>query len=223
MSKQGTSSMESIEKGKAALISTIEADARTEEERIIKEAGIQAEEKRQYARKKAESILNDAREQASKEAEAARRKIFSDVELEIKRNSLRIRDEVIRDIIDRVGKKLDSMIGTPDYRSVLLNWIAEAAIGLDVESARVNASEKERMLINEQLLSQVKEKISSQTGKVMTLTLSDSPPLQYQGIVLTAEDGRVAFNNQVKTRLSRNNRKIQALIYNALFSGNPNV
>jgi vacuolar-type H+-ATPase subunit E/Vma4 len=42
--------------------------------------------------------------------------------------------------------------------------------------------------------------------------------LQSQGVVLTAADGRTAFNNQVKTRMLRNRREIQTLIYNTLFT-----
>jgi vacuolar-type H+-ATPase subunit E/Vma4 len=52
----------------------------------------------------------------------------------------------------------------------------------------------------------------------MTLTLSDTPPLKSQGVVLTAADGRTAFNNQVKTRMLRKQREIRMLIYNALFT-----
>ena len=50
----------------------------------------------------------------------------------------------------------------------MINWITEAAIGLDVESAKINASEKERALIDEQVLSGVSEaKIRSITGKTV--------------------------------------------------------
>jgi len=38
------------------------------------------------------------------------------------------------------------------------------------------------------------------------------------GILLTAADGRVAFNNQVKTRILRNQRRIHQLIYEAVFA-----
>jgi len=50
------------------------------------------------------------------------------------------------------------------------------------------------------------------------LILSEEEPLKSQGVVLTAADGRTAFNNQVKTRILRHKREIQTLIYNALFT-----
>ena len=212
--------MESLEKGKAALISSIETDAHAEEQAIIKDAEKRAAEKIQYAQKKVESILANARGKANEQVDTVKRKITSGTELEIKRRSLRVRGAVMLDILERVEKKLNSMTSDPSYRSVLINWIIEAAIGLDVDSAQVSVSSKELSLINDQLLEEVKAKIKAQVGKQMTFTLSNTVPLKSQGVVLTAVDGRVAFNNQVKTRLVRNQRKIQTLIYDALFAGN---
>jgi len=210
--------MESVEKEKAALISGIETDARAEEEKIIKEAENQAAEKRKYAEKKVESLLNDARKKAEEQAETARKKIISAAEREVKRCSMRVKDAVMQKIMDRAEKKLSSMTGDENYRSVLVNWITEAAVGLGVESARISASEKERALINDHMLSEVARRIQKQTGRQTSLTLSDAKPLQSQGVVLTAADGRTAFNNQVRTRVLRKQREIRTLIYNTLFN-----
>ncbi len=212
--------MESVEKEKAALISGIETDARAEEEKIIKEAEILAAEKRKYSEKKVESLLNDARKKAEEQAETAKEKIISAAEREVTRRSMRVRDAVMQDIMDRAEKKLSSMTGDENYRSVLVNWITEAAVGLGAESARINASEEERALINDHLLSEIARKIQKQTGRQTSLTLSDAKPLQSQGIVLTAADGRTAFNNQVRTRMLRKQREIRMLIYNTLFTDN---
>ena len=110
------------------------------------------------------------------------------------------------------------MIREANYRDVLVNWIAEAAIGLDVESAEINASPKELLLIGEELLSKAKDKIGKQTSKQITLALSNASPLESQGVVLTSSDGRIAFNNQVETRLLRKQREIRTMIYNELFT-----
>ena len=210
--------MESIESEKAALISGIETDARAEREKIIKEAQSQAAEKKKYSEKKIESLLDEARAKAQEQAEAAKKKIISAAEREVKRRSMRIRDTVMQDIMDRVEKKLGSMTGDENYRSVLIGWLTEAAIGLDTESAGVNASSEERKLIDDKMLSEVTERVRRQTGGQVELTLSDAEPLKSQGVVLTAADGRTAFNNQVKTRMLRNKREIQTLIYNTLFT-----
>ena len=210
--------METVDKEKAALISGIEADARAEEEKIIKEAEAQAAEKRQHSDKKIESLLNEAREKAKEQAQTAKSKIISAAEREVKRSFMRVQDSIVQDIMDRVEKKLRSMTGNENHRSVLVNWITEAAIGLGAESARINASKEERALINDHMLSEIARRIQKQTGRQISLTLSDANPLQSQGVVLTAADGRTAFNNQVRTRMLRKQREIRTLIYNTLFN-----
>jgi len=207
-----------VEKGKAELISGLESDARIEEQQIIKEAEKQASEKRKSTEKKVEALLNDAQNDAQKQADAIKAKSLSGVELELKRHSMSVRSDLIQEIINRVEDKLASKASDENYRSVLVDWIAEAFIGLGAESAQINASEKERTLIDDQLLSEVKEIVHKQTQKQAQLKLSDDGPLKSQGVVLTAADGRTAFNNQVKTRISRNQREIRTLIYNALLA-----
>lgn len=210
--------MEPTEQGKAALISGIEADARSEEERLVKEAETQAAEKTKYAQKKAESLLNEARDKAEEQAAAIKQKAISGAEREVKRRALRMRDTLMRDILERVEEKLGSMINEPGYRAVLANWIVEAAVGLGADAARINASARELPLIDDRLLAEIKETIRARSGKEMTLTLSDAEPLESQGVILTTVDGRMAFNNQVKTRMSRKRREIQMLVYNTVFA-----
>ncbi|MBN1766575.1 MAG: hypothetical protein JW860_15075 [Sedimentisphaerales bacterium] len=212
-------SMEPVEKGKEGLISSIETDARAEAEKIIQDAEERAVEKRKYTQKQVESLLNTTREKSKEQTDALTRKIMSNVELEIKRHTLQVRQAIIQDIMDQVEKKLEAMISEPDYRSVLIDWMTEAALGLDVESARVNASEKERVLINDKLLSEVRKKIRTEFDRQINLTLSEDRPLDSQGLVLTTLDGRMAYNCQVKTRMLRKQRKIHKLIYDALFAG----
>ncbi len=210
--------MESVEKEKAALISDIEADARLEAEAILKEAQDRATQKREQGQRQIESILNDARNQAQDQAQAVKRTVLSAAELEVKRRSMRARDLVMRQIMDRVEKRLSSLIGDADYRAVLIGWMTEAAVGLGAESAEVNASQTERPLIDDRMLSEVREKVHARTGSEVELTLSAAQPLPSQGVVLTAADGRTAFNNQVPTRMLRHQREIRKLIYDILFT-----
>ena len=65
---------------------------------------------------------------------------------------------------------------------------------------------------------QAAQRAAERTGKPVDLTLSEARPLKSQGVVLTAADGRTAFNNQVRTRMMRKQREIRTLIYNTLFA-----
>jgi vacuolar-type H+-ATPase subunit E/Vma4 len=213
--------MESTENDKAVLISDIEADARAEAAAIVKEAEDRAAEKKKYAAKQIESLLNDARKKAEEQADLIKKKAASAADLEVKRRSMRARDTVMRDIMDRVEKKLAVIAADAErYRPILVNWIVEAGIGLGADSAEVNTSETERSMIDHQLLAEAGARISEQVRRQVTLTLSTAAPLKAQGVILTASDGRTAFNNQVRTRLLRNQRQIRTLIHDTLFADN---
>lgn len=214
--------MESMEQGKQALISSIETDAQAEQDKIVQDAQDQAEEKKAYARKKVESILQEARDKAAVQADAIKRKIISSADLEIKRRSLRVQAVIVQDIQDRVMQAMAAKVKTPTkYVKALEAWIVEAAVGLGAGAAEVNASSPERKMLTKTVLDRAAAQVKKQTGEDVTLILSKAGPLELQGVLLTAEDGRTAFNNQVKTRLSRNQRQIKRLIHDALFADQP--
>lgn len=198
---------------KDILIAGIEADATQEEEKILAEAEQQAADKRKYGDQKIESILSDARQRAEKQAGEIMRKVTSGVELEIRRRSLRLRDTIVKDLMKRVEDRMKARIVAPDYRAILRDWIVEAARGLSVDAAEVNASAAELKLIDATLRDEAMKILA---GKV-TLTLSKADPLSLQGVVLTSVNGRLAFNNQVRTRIQRHQREIHVLIHEALF------
>jgi len=212
--------MEPAEQEKAALILDLEADARVEAEGIIQEAEARMAEKKAYTERQVESVLNEARIKAEEQSRIIRDKARSAAEREMRRRSMQRRAAVVQEVMDRVEQRLAAMVREPEYRSALVQWIAEAAIGLGAESAEVNASQEERAVIDERLLSEAVEKVRGAAGGRIALTLSSAPPLPEQGIALTAADGRTAFNNQVKTRILRRRRRIQALIHDCLFVDN---
>jgi len=210
--------MESLENGKQELLSGIEADIRAEKQQIIDDAKKQIAEKKIYAEKRIESILNDARKQAQEKAEIVKRKITSSVGLEVKRRKLKVRNEVVKEIINRVEKKIEAQMAEDSYRDFLIDWLTEAAIGLGAESAEINASQRERQLIDQQLISDVKDKVQAYNNNQVELVLSQSQPLKDQGVAVVSSDGRTAYNNQMKTRIMRKERIIRNLLDDNLFN-----
>ncbi len=202
----------------AAIISGIETDALAEERQIIQEAENQAAEQRAYTLKKIESILNEAEKEGLEQSEKLKKKILSSVQLEVRRRSLNVRGRILKEIMSRVEKKFQSLIHDIGYKSILVSWIVEAAIGLDAQSSKINASEDELPLIKFDLITEAVEIVRKKTGKNMVLQLTGEQPLKSQGIVLTSDTGRTAYNNQVRTRMLRKERDIRMLIYNTLFT-----
>ncbi len=208
--------MEAYDNESRALISGIENDARKEADKILGEAKKRAEELRMYTEKQVESILREAEEKARSQSEAIKKKVLSGVEIEVKRKFLYLKEKIFSEVLSRVKEEFKNLIQTPSYRTVLLNWIVEAAVGLGVAEAIVSTSKNEEHLIDEELLRRAEKQVSDILGKNVKLRLSRNSGTQ-QGIVITASDGRTAFNNQVATRLLRYQRKIRDLIYTQLF------
>jgi vacuolar-type H+-ATPase subunit E/Vma4 len=123
----------------------------------------------------------------------------------------------VQEVLKRVRQRLAEMVGTREYREVLLNWIVEAAIGLGVSQATVNASAAELKQIDERLLQEAQDKIGVLSGKKVSLESAAEDPLIPQGIILRAADGRVEFNNQVATRVLRRQSEIRKAIQDTIW------
>ena len=201
-----------------ALVSGMEQEAQQEAEKVIAEARKEAERKIQYAERQAESILKEAASRAEAQAEKIRQQALSGVAVAAKRRSLNIQEELYGEILHRAVSKLEVLVDTDSYREVLLDYIVEGAVGLDVSAARVNATEHERKMITKALLGEAEKKVKKITGRDVRLTLSDAPPVRKQGVVLTSEDNRTAYDNQVDTRLIRKAVEIRQYIQEILFA-----
>lgn len=211
--------MESSSQGKAALMASIESDAQAEIARILQDAADQVAQRGQYTDKKIESMFNEAQQKATKQGQAIQDKAIAQAELEIKRRRLQARTQIVGRLMSMVEEKLGCLIGDDSYREVLIRWIAEAALGLGVDTASVNASAEERTMIDASLMAEVQARVQQAKEQEMAVRLADEPALLSQGVILTAENGRTAYNNQVKTRLLRQQRAVHRLIHDTLFAG----
>ncbi|MGI6433568.1 MAG: V-type ATP synthase subunit E family protein [Sphaerochaetaceae bacterium] len=153
------------------------------------------------------------------------------VEQEIKRGTLRLqqlqrshestlkalqrKSEVSRSmrlqqlVLDTVASEMEKRIGSSEYRQMQIEWIAEAAIGLDRPSAFVYCSFKET--IDQQVLTQAQQLIKKMIGKEIELKYGGAV-LTAQGVEVRSTDGKVAYNNQISNRLKRMERQVNELM-----------
>jgi vacuolar-type H+-ATPase subunit E/Vma4 len=199
------------------LVERILADARAEAERIVAEAQAAAAARRAICRDECRAIAEQARARADARLEILRRNAASRVNVETRRARLRVRDRIVSEAQAAVRARLAAMVGTEEYRGMLAGWIAEAAVGLGEPEAEVNASAAERAMLDGPLLAAARRDALESTGREVRLTVCAGPPLLGQGVVLAAANGRVAYNNQVATRLAREQTRIRGLIQQALF------
>lgn len=115
-------------------------------------------------------------------------------------------------VLDEVATRMTALVGTERYRNALVGWIAEAAIGLDKEAAVVRCSFRET--VDEPMLRESERLIRQAYGKQVSLRFGGAV-LSGQGIEVTSNDGKVAYNNQVATRLIRKERQLKELMEGA--------
>lgn len=198
------------------LIEGIAADARAEAERLVEEARRAGEERLKAAQAQSLRILQEAREKADSQARSVHDQALSSIRIEGRRTSLAVREEALRRVIRRARERLSALSDTDEYRRVLLGWIVEAAIGLNVPEALVNVSAGERRFLDPGLLREAERRVKELTGRKVSLKAASGDPLVGQGVVLVSADGRVEFNNQVSTRLLRYQSEIRSIVFEAL-------
>ena len=199
------------------LIDGITEDVAREVERVLGEAEKSAADRRASAEDQARAVIQQAESRAEEQAERIRTQSSSSLRMERRRKQLRLQEQAVQEVLKRVRQRLAEMVGTREYREVLLNWIVEAAIGLGVSQATVNASAAELKQIDERLLQEAQDKIGVLSGKKVSLESAAEDPLIPQGIILRAADGRVEFNNQVATRVLRRQSEIRKAIQETIW------
>jgi vacuolar-type H+-ATPase subunit E/Vma4 len=199
------------------LLSGIAQDAESEARHIVEEARQAAAERKAAAESQIAGILEEARRKAAGQAENLRRQMVSSAKMEAKRIGLKERERAIQIVLEQARERLARLLESPEYREVLVGWIVEAAIGLGLPEAKVNASVRELELIDEALLGEAETRVLELTGRKVHLIRADGQPLLAQGVVLIGRDGRLQFNNQVTTRLLRLQTKIRKIIYETLW------
>jgi vacuolar-type H+-ATPase subunit E/Vma4 len=202
----------------SALIEGIVQDASREAEKVLADAKKSASDRRKVADSQAAAIRKEGEELARRQAEEIASSQERTIAVELRRTRLRLREEMIARTLEGVRARLAALVGKPEYRQILADWITEAAIGLNAPGAEVNASKVERELIDNRLLRDAEKQVLKESGVEVALTLAEAPPHSLQGVTLTASDGRTAFNNQVETRLLRYQSEIRKIIHDRLFT-----
>jgi vacuolar-type H+-ATPase subunit E/Vma4 len=194
--------------GRAQLVEDITRDADEEARRIREEAAARIEERLRQHKRQLEEIEAEAARNAAAQKAAVEKTFKAALAIDLKRIMLHARDRVFKRILEGVEKKMAERVSTPEYRALLL--------GLVADEAEVNASPDELRLIDAAFLKEARDKVKELVLRKVTVTRSASTPLLLQGIVMSSADGRTAYNNQIRTRLLRNQSAIRKLIYERL-------
>ena len=187
---------------------------------ILSEAEAKAEEIIRKAEEECASIIAEADERAERESQLEERSFsvrlerIKEREESARKNidrlsELKVLDSAYNLVLKAVQKRLDSLVSSPDFRSILVSWIAEAAIGLDRKEARVSFSEKAP--VDDQMLRDAEALVKKATGADVSLMLDDKR-ISIPGAVLTSIDGKVSYNNQLDVRMRRYSKDIRRIV-----------
>lgn len=183
---------------------------------ILEQAEQSAKKTLQEAKQQASAIVEDAKKKAESEIESQRRELAQklkqmDLRLQANMTSAK-RKAILRqgdDKYQQVLARVQSMLDAKTIEPYLPQWIAEAALGLDLKEAKVACSPQ--CPVTETHLKKASELVEKATGSSIVLHL-ESKPIRGLGVVVSSLDGMVSFNNQVEIRLRRLDRVLRAMI-----------
>jgi vacuolar-type H+-ATPase subunit E/Vma4 len=196
------------------LIEGIAQDAQAEARRLVEEAEKAAAERRAASARQAGEILR----RPGARRRAGRGPRPGGLTAKMETAHCPAREQAARQVLEQARAKLEAMVGSPEYREVLLGWIVEAAIGLGQPEAAVNASAPELPLLDQGLLAEAERRVQALGGRAVRLSRLEGEPLAGQGVVLVGRGGRLTYNNQVSTRLLRRQTEIRKMIYDGLWT-----
>ncbi|MCL2791692.1 MAG: V-type proton ATPase subunit E [Spirochaetaceae bacterium] len=203
---------------RAELISGIEENAKLEAARIIEDAKKTASDKQLSKEMQINSIKRDADKKITQQVAVVEKNNLSAISVEQKRIELKVREKIVTNVTNKIKEKIAKKADDPSYPEIVKGWIVEAAIGLGVDAAVINGSPKELKVMTDSFLKETEKKYNAITGRNISLKKTEKNPLFAQGIVLSSSDNRMAFNNQVPTRLTRYQTEIMKTIYKEFFA-----
>jgi vacuolar-type H+-ATPase subunit E/Vma4 len=139
---------------------------------------------------------------AEAQAEGIRKKILSGVRLDVKKQNLRTREELLSKIFEQVKEKIEAFRQTKAYKGYLKELVIEGVMAIDAERMRVLPGNVEKKLLSEATVKQIIGEIQKRTGRKMKLSVADQP-LPEGGVVLISEDERMLFDNRFSARMQR--------------------
>ncbi len=206
---------EETQKDKPVLLDEIRKKAEAEGRGIIEEARKGADQKRKGAEAQALRIKEEALERAEARAESMRETQLANLAMQKKRIRLRRNEEIMQLVIGRVVSSLEERVDTPEYAEALEKWAVEACLGLGMDAAILETSPAERKYFDAPALQKIRQKVRDRGGPRIELSLSDKST-DGAGVVARSPDGRVVYDNRIRTRIRRNENTLKKIIYQEL-------
>lgn len=201
--------MKPVEEDIDALSRAILRDAQAEAEQIHEEAEAKANAIRQRAKEKAESERHAILERAQQDAERLRSQAVATAQLKARTLQLEHREKLLDKVFDTARERLSTIQKRSDYDKVAAQLLREAIAQLNASSAEVRADEATERFLKSTAVDKVSKELDAQ--------ISFGKPLESgTGLVVSASDGHLTYDNTVETRLSRLQNSLRSAVYQVL-------
>ena len=143
-------------------------------------------------RKETTEVVGKILETSEKQAESVKRQIIGAAELDARNSQLRSLEKAVNEVFDLAAKQISTVSGTSQEKA-LASLIQE---GVDVigPRAKVSCALKDRKTVSSAI---------RKLGNKAKLSLDDGEINTMGGVILTAPDGSVRFDNTFEARLER--------------------
>ncbi len=184
----------------------IMVEAQEEADQLNVEAKEKADAIRKRAQQQAESERKVILDRAREEADRLRSQSSATSQLKARSTQLDQREKILTDVFEEVKKQLASVNKRPDYNAIASMLVREALTELKVKAAEVQADEATQKVLKLDEISKELNGKFSLGGKLQEGT----------GVVVSAADGKLHYDNTLETRLSRLQSTLRSSVYKVL-------
>jgi len=203
--------------GSSQFLDNLLEDVEKQVRHLIEEAEKRAESKSRQTDEQIEKLYAQAEIRKKEEQEKADRRHRQNLKVALRREELRIRENWNKRLLDQAEEKVLEIRKTDAYSWVLKDWVLEAVLGLSVAEVEINGAPRERELLTPEFLSEQEKELLKKWNLKVKIHLADDKALSLPGIMVKEKQGRLVFNNQLKTRILRKQSELRQRIYHRLF------
>ena len=194
------------------LLRGIEAEADATIAKVEAGAEEYAAKKIKEAQNKANALISESMDIGKTKADAIIAVSKAKIAREQGKITLEEEEQYIRRALEAVALYGTKAHLVPNYQDRVFAWVCEAAIGLSVEEAKIDAAETERVIMSSDFLQRAETAIAKLSGTITRLKLSDSKPIADHGVILSTPDGRIRYDNRIATRYGRSDSALREAI-----------
>jgi len=195
----------------------IREDGRKEADSIIEKAERTASEIVARGESEREEVVEEIMSKARERGEIERRRLLSGVHIEMRRERLKIREEVITNIMRGVEKRLSEARNGGGYAGTLKELVIEGINALEGESFFVTVDGRDAGLMKEDVAPAVKEAVKEETGRAIDIEVRKLDGASLGGARVGIPGGKVIYDNTFEARMYRLRDDMRNIIFEEVF------